>query len=115
MSKIQETRYPCTFLIEELRLPITYLPEGDPPTSLQGVSDTPNQTLCWSSCKEFVNFQTRYEEDIFYNKGFETLKQVAQRGGKCLIPGNIHGYVGWGSEQLGLLEDFPACCRGVRL
>ncbi|KAK4814152.1 hypothetical protein QYF61_009199, partial [Mycteria americana] len=33
--------------------------------------------------------QTRYKEEIFYNEGGETLAQVAQRGGRCPIPGNI--------------------------
>ena len=31
------------------------------------------------------------------------------------IPGNIPGQVGRGSEHPGLVEDVPACCRGVRL
>jgi len=51
----------------------------------------------------------------FYNQGSETLEQVAQRGGKCPIPGNIQGQVGWGSEQPDLVEDGPAHCRGVGL
>lgn len=85
ISKIQETTYLCTFLLKDLRLPISYLPEGDPPISLWGVPDAPDQALCWRNGKGFVDFQTRYKEDIFYNKGFnkgfETLEQVAQRGG----------------------------------
>jgi len=36
----------------------------------------------------------------FHNKGDETLAQVAQRGGRYPIPGNIQGQVGRGSEQL---------------
>jgi len=32
-----------------------------------------------------------------------------------LIPGNIHSQVGWGFEQLGLVEDIIAHCRGVGL
>jgi len=43
------------------------------------------------------------------------LAQVAQRGGRCPIPGNIQGQVGWGSEQPGLVEDVPAHGRGVGL
>ena len=52
--------------------------------------------------------QTRYREDIFYKEGDETLAQVAQRGGRCPIPGSIQGQVGWGSEQPDLVEDVPA-------
>jgi len=40
------------------------------------------------------------------------LEQVAQIGGRCPIPGNIEGQVGRGSEQLDLVIDVPACCRG---
>ena len=32
-------------------------------------------------------------------EGGETLEQVAQRGSRCPIPGNIQGQVGQGSEQ----------------
>lgn len=39
------------------------------------------------------------------------LAQVAQRGGRCPIPGNIQGQVGQGSEQPGLVKDAPAHCR----
>jgi len=57
----------------------------------------------------------RYKEEIFYNGGGETLAQVAQRGSGGPVPGNVQGQVGWGSEQPGLVEDVPACCRGVGL
>jgi len=50
-----------------------------------------------------------------YSKGGGTLVQVAQRGGRCPIPGNIQGQVGWGSEQPDLAEDVPAHGRGVGL
>jgi len=52
-------------------------------------------------------------EAIFYNKGGETLAQVAQAGGRCPIPGNIPGQVGRGSEQPGLVEAVPAHGRGL--
>jgi len=52
---------------------------------------------------------------MFNNESGETLAQVAQRSGRCLLPGNIQGQVGWGSEQPGLVEDLPAHCRGVGL
>ena len=52
-------------------------------------------------------------EDIFYNEGGETPAQVAQRGDRCPIPGNIQGQVGLGSEQPDPVEDVPARCRGV--
>jgi len=54
-------------------------------------------------------------EEILYSEGGETLEQVAQRGGRCPIPGNIHGQVGWGSEQPGLVKDVPVPHRGVGL
>jgi len=52
---------------------------------------------------------------FFYSEGGETLAEVAQRGGRCPIPGNIQGQVGRGSEQPGLVEDVSAHCRGVGL
>lgn len=39
--------------------------------------------------------------------------RFALRGGWCLIPGNIQGQPGWGFEQLNLVGDVPAHCRGV--
>jgi len=57
--------------------------------------------------------QTRYKEDIIYNECGETLAQVAERGGRCPIPGNIPGQVGQGSEQPDPLEGVPAHCRGL--
>jgi len=47
----------------------------------------------------------------FFTMGVETLEQVAWRGGRCPIPGNIPGQVGQGSEQPDLVEDVPAHCR----
>ena len=45
----------------------------------------------------------RFRLDIrmksFYDRGGETPEQVAQRGGRCPVPGNIQGQAGWGSEQ----------------
>ncbi|KAK4812867.1 hypothetical protein QYF61_024164 [Mycteria americana] len=41
------------------------------------------------------------------------LAQVAQRGGRCPIPGNIQGQVRRGSEQPDRVEDVPARCRGL--
>ena len=36
------------------------------------------------------------------------MEQVVQRSGRCPIAGNIHGQVGWGSEQPDRVEDVPA-------
>jgi len=41
------------------------------------------------------------------------LAQVAQRVGRCPIPGNIQGQVGRGFEQPGLVEGVSAHGRGV--
>ena len=49
---------------------------------------------------------------IFYDERGETLAQVAQRGGRCPISGDLQGQVGQGSEQPDLVEDVPAYCRG---
>jgi len=57
----------------------------------------------------------QYKEEIFYPEGSETLEQVAQRGGRCPIPGNLQGKVGRGSEQPDLAEDVPGHCRWVEL
>jgi len=58
-------------------------------------------------------FRMDVKEEIFYSEGGEALEQAAQRGGGGPIPGNIQGQVGQGSEQLGLVEDVPAYCRGM--
>ena len=55
-------------------------------------------------------FRLDIRKNFFYNEGGETLEQVAQRGGRCPIPGNIVGQVGRGSD---LVEDVPAHCRGL--
>jgi len=48
---------------------------------------------------------------MFYNESGETLEQVAQRGGRCPIPGSTQGRVGRGSEQPVLAVNVPAHCR----
>jgi len=55
------------------------------------------------------------EKRNFYYEGGETLAQVAQRGDRCPIHGNIQGQVGWGSEQPGLVADVHAHCRGLEV
>jgi len=57
----------------------------------------------------------RDRAEIFSNEGGETPGQVAQRGGRCPVPRNPQGQVGWGSEQPGLVEAVPAHCRGIGL
>ena len=53
---------------------------------------------------------TGYKES-FFNKSNEALAQVAQRGGGCLVPGDIQGQAGWGSEQPDVAVDVPVHCR----
>ncbi|KAK4825055.1 hypothetical protein QYF61_023059 [Mycteria americana] len=57
--------------------------------------------------------RTRSKEEMFYAEGGEALAQVAPRGGRCPVPGNIPGQVGRGSEQPALVEDVPARGRGL--
>jgi len=54
-------------------------------------------------------------EEIYFYEGDETLKQVSQRSSGGLIPGNLQGQVGRGSEQPGVVDDIPACCWAVGL
>ena len=49
------------------------------------------------------------------NKGGEALEQVAQRGGRCPVPGAIQGQAGWCSEQPDLAVNTPVHFRGVGL
>jgi len=60
-------------------------------------------------------FRLDIRKTFFYSEGAKTLKRLAQRGGRCPIPGDIQGQVGWGSEQHDLVEDVPDHCRGVGL
>jgi len=52
---------------------------------------------------------------VLNNEGGETLERVAQRVGRCLIPGNIEGQVGCVFEQPSLVKDVPADGKGVGL
>jgi len=56
--------------------------------------------------------QTGYKEEIFYHEGGETLGQVAQRGGRCPIPGQTEGQAGQGSEHPDPAEDVPGSLLG---
>jgi len=58
-------------------------------------------------------FRLDIRETFLYDKGGETLDQVAHRGGRCPIPGNIQGQAGHCFEQPDLVEDVPAHCRGL--
>ena len=51
------------------------------------------------------------KEEVFYNEGGEALGQVAQRGGRYLVPGDIQGEAGPGSEQPDLAVDVPVHWR----
>lgn len=44
----------------------------------------------------------------FYNEGSGIPEEIAQRGGRCLLPGNIQGQAGHGSLQPDPVEDAPA-------
>lgn len=46
----------------------------------------------------------RYKKEILYFEGGKTVEQVAQRGCGCPLPGSIQSQIGWGFEQLGLME-----------
>ena len=56
-----------------------------------------------------------HKEEIFYDEGGETLKQVAQRSCGCPIIGGVQGQVGQGLEQPDLVEEVPAHGGGVGL
>lgn len=51
----------------------------------------------------------------FYNEAGKTQAQVAQRGIRCHISGNIAGQAGWGSEKSHLIEEVHLYCSGVEL
>jgi len=74
------------------------------------------QNHIWSwSCQRRVEgeIQAGAKEELVPHEGGETLAQVAQRGGRCPIPGNIPGQVGRGSEHPELGGDVPAHGRGL--
>ena len=54
-----------------------------------------------------------HEEEVFYNQGGEALEQVAQRGGGCLVLGDIQGQAGPDSWQPDLAVGVPVHCQGV--
>jgi len=74
-------------------------------------SNGQRKRLRWRSKNE-GRFRLDIREKYFYAEGGETLAWVAQRGGRCPIPGNIPGQTGRGLEQPDPVEDVPARCRG---
>ena len=52
---------------------------------------------------------------MFYAEGGETLEQVIQRSCGCPITGSVQCQVGWGPEELDLVESVPAYERAVGL
>ena len=55
------------------------------------------------------------QEEIFYEEGGEKLGRVAQKSCGCPVMGSVQGQVGWGFEQIDLVEDVPVHGRGVGL
>ena len=55
-------------------------------------------------------FRLDMRKMFFYSKGSEALEQVAQRGGRCPVSGDILGQAGWGSEQPDLAVGIPVHC-----
>ena len=51
--------------------------------------------------------------EVLHTEGGDALKQVAQGGCGCPIPGGIQGQAGCGSGQPGLVVGDPAQSRGV--
>jgi len=43
------------------------------------------------------------------------MERIAQRGGRCPIPGKSEGQVGQGSKQPDLVKDVPSHCRELGL
>lgn len=60
----------------------------------------------------YKNYKIRLE--FFYSEDYETVKHVAQRGGRCPTPGNIHNQARQGFEQSSVTE-VPVHCREVGL
>ena len=58
-------------------------------------------------------FILNIRKKFFCNKGSEALAQVAQRGGRYPIAGDIEGQVGWDSQQPRRAVGVPVHCRGV--
>ncbi|KAK4810483.1 hypothetical protein QYF61_004263 [Mycteria americana] len=58
-------------------------------------------------------FRLDIRKNFFYDKGCETLEQVAQRSCGCPITRSVQGQVAWNFEQLDLVEDDPARGRGL--
>ena len=58
-------------------------------------------------------FRSDIRKKFFYNKSGEELKQIAQRGDGCPIPGDIQGQAAQGSQQPDLAAGVPLHCRRV--
>lgn len=69
-----------------------------------------SHTEIWAVCKDFKLKEGRFRLDIrmiYLQWGWWNSGTGCQRGGRCSIPGNNHGQVGWDSEQPILVEDVP--------
>lgn len=60
------------------------------------------------------NFFWNKEQDTLIEVNV-TLEQVSQRGGSCPIPESTQGQVGWGCEQVDLVQSVPVHCRWLEL
>ena len=106
-------------LLSKFKLPSDNISSWEPevPTHPRTVATAHGQCLCLLSPALVSSLmhgnKGRYKEEIFYNEDGETLVQVAQRGCRCPIPGNIQGQVGRGSEQPDLVKDVTAHWRGI--
>lgn len=54
-------------------------------------------------------------QSYLYSEGDEALKEVAQKSGGCLIPGDFLAVAGSGPGQPDLTVHIPVYCRGVGL
>lgn len=52
---------------------------------------------------------------ISYCEVGEALEQFSQRSCERPIAGSVRGQVGWGSEQVGLMETFSVHVRAVEI
>lgn len=62
----------------------------------------------WKQVKFRLYIRIVFYNIVFYNKGGETLKKIAQRSYGYPVPGTVQGLVGWGFVQPDVVEDVPA-------
>ena len=76
---------------------------------------TQRKQNCFQTWQDYLLKRHNDHSRIFLHRGWWNTRTECPERRSCLIPGNIQGQIGWGSDQCGLVEDVPVHCREAGL